>query len=100
MALTKKERDTRVVPALRARTQLGQILKRVRETKKRFIIVKRGDPQAVIISMEEYLTRFAPPIPEVAKLRREAKRKGLDKLSMRKIDQIIKKTRQGLREEK
>jgi prevent-host-death family protein len=100
MALTKKERDTRIVPALRARTQLGQILKRVRETKKRFVIVRRGDPQAVIMSMEEYVSLFAPPLPIVEKMRRTAKRKGLDKISMRTIDQEIKRARRELRDKK
>jgi prevent-host-death family protein len=100
MALTKKERDTRIVHALRARTQLGQILKRVRETKKRFVIVKRGDPQAVIMSLEEYVSLFAPPLRIVAKMRQAAKRKGLDKMSMRTIDLEIKRARKELRERK
>jgi prevent-host-death family protein len=100
MALTKKETETRVVPALRARTQLGQFLKRIRETKKRFVIVKRGDPQAVIMSMEEYVGLFAPPLPIVEKMRRIAKRKGLDKISMRAIDQEIKRARRELHKRK
>ncbi|HEX4378863.1 MAG TPA: type II toxin-antitoxin system Phd/YefM family antitoxin [Candidatus Acidoferrum sp.] len=96
MALTKKERDTQVVPALRARTQLGQILKRVRETKKRFIIVKRGDPQAVIMSLEEYLKLGEEPA-FLKRIHRAAKENGLDRLSMRDIDREIKTARKELR---
>jgi prevent-host-death family protein len=96
MALTKKERDTQVVPALRARTQLGQILKRVRETKKRFIIVKRGDPQAVIMSLEEYLKLGEEP-SFLKRIHRAAKENGLDRLSMRDIDREIKTARKELR---
>jgi prevent-host-death family protein len=98
MALTKKERDTRVVPALRARTQLGQILKRVRETNKQFVIVKRGDPQAVIMSMEKYMTLFGEPPAFLKRVHRAAREAGLDRLSMRDIDRIIKKSRKERRQ--
>jgi hypothetical protein len=62
--------------------------------------VKRGDPQAVIMSMEEYVSLFAPPLPIVEKMRRMAKRKGLDRISMRAIDQEIKLARRELRKRK
>jgi hypothetical protein len=68
--------------------------------RKRFIILRRGDPQAVIMSMEEYLSLFAPPLPIVRKMRQTAKRKGLDKISMRTINREIKRARQELREKK
>jgi prevent-host-death family protein len=100
MALTKKERDTRIVPALRARTQLGQILKRVRETNKQFIVVKRGDPQAVIMSMEKYMTLFGETPAFLKRIHRTAKENGLDRLSMRDIDRVIKKARKERRQNK
>jgi prevent-host-death family protein len=40
----------RIMPVLTARTQLGQILKRVRQNNERFVVDKRGEPQAVISS--------------------------------------------------
>ncbi len=97
MALTKKERDTRIVPALRARTQLGQILKRVREIKKRFVIVRRGDPQAVIMSIEEYVNTTGQTPEFLERIHRAAKKNGLDRMSMREIDRKIKKSRKELR---
>ncbi|MGH9417028.1 MAG: type II toxin-antitoxin system Phd/YefM family antitoxin, partial [Terriglobales bacterium] len=43
-----------IIPALTARTQFGQILRRVKQNKERFVVDKRGEPQAVIMSVEEY----------------------------------------------
>lgn len=90
---TNAKRVLRIVPALTARTQLGQILKRVRQNKERFVVDKRGEPQAVIMSVEEYLRNFARPIPVVEELRREAKTKGVDRSTLRAINQEIKRYR-------
>jgi prevent-host-death family protein len=87
------KRVPRIVPALTARTQLGQILRRVRKDKEKFVVEKRGEPQAVIISVEEYLRLFDKPIPAFEAIRREAKAKGLDRLTMRDINREIKRYR-------
>lgn len=91
------KRIPRIVPALTARTQLGQILRRVREDKDKFVVEKRGEPQAVIISVEEYLRLVDKPIPEFEAIRREAKAKGLDRLTMRDINREIKRYRRERR---
>ncbi len=54
----------RIVPALTARTQLGQILRRVKQNKERFFVDRRGEPQAVIMSFEDYLKNFTKPNPD------------------------------------
>lgn len=82
-----------MVSALTARTQFGQILKRARHNKERFVVGKRGEPQVVIMGIEEYLRNFAKPLPVVEEIRREAKAKGLDKLTMREINREIKRYR-------
>ena len=83
----------RVVPALTARTQLGQILKRVRQNKERFVVDRRGEPQAVIMSVEEYLRNFAKPPLVLQKVRRAAKAKGLDRIPLRTINLEIRRHR-------
>jgi putative PIN family toxin of toxin-antitoxin system len=55
----KAKRIANVIPALTARTQFGQILRRVRQNNERFVVDKRGEPQAVIMSVQEYLRTFA-----------------------------------------
>ena len=49
-----------VVSALTARTQFGQIMRRVKEKNERFVVDRRGEPQAVIMSIKDYLDAIAP----------------------------------------
>ena len=89
---------TKIVPALTARTQFGQILRRVKQNKERFVVDKRGEPQAVIMSVEDYLKNFVKrPPAAIAAIRREAKAKGLDQLSLREINLEIERTRRERR---
>jgi prevent-host-death family protein len=85
----------KIVPALTARTQLGQILKRVRQNKERFVVDKRGEPQAVIMSVEEYLMNFGKPPRVLQRIRLAAKNKGA--VSMRTINLEIKRYRRDRR---
>jgi prevent-host-death family protein len=87
----------RIVPALTARTQLGQILRRVKQNKERFFVDRRGEPQAVIMSFEDYLKNFTKPNPDLEKVRKAAKAKGLDRMTLREINREIKKYRQERR---
>jgi prevent-host-death family protein len=75
-----------VVSALTARTQLGQILKRVSTKNERFLVERRGDPQVIIMSVKDYIDTIAPTPDWLKEIGTEAKRKGLNKLSMRQID--------------
>lgn len=83
----------RVVPALTARTQLGQILRRVRENRERFVVGRRGEPQAVIMNVQEYLEHFARKSLAVERLRSAAKSRSLDALPLRTIDAEIRRHR-------
>jgi prevent-host-death family protein len=83
----------RIVSALTARTQFGQILKRAGQNRERFVVGKRGDPKVIIMGIEEYLRNFTKPLPVVEEIRREAKAKGLDRLTMRDINREIKRYR-------
>ena len=80
---------TNVVSALTARTQLGQIIKRASEKNERFVIGRRGEPHAIIMGIDDFIRTIAPPPKWLDEIRAEAKRKGLDKLSMRDIDREI-----------
>jgi prevent-host-death family protein len=91
----KSAKLLRIVPALTARTQLGPILKRVRQNKERFVVDRRGEPQAVIMSVEEYLGNFGRPPRVLEKIRQAAKDKPA--LSMRTINLEIKRHRRERR---
>lgn len=78
-----------VVSALHARSNFGKLLRRVSEEQKSLVIEKRGTPQAVLLSIRDYV-RLAAPEPEVLRLiGEESVRKGTDKLTSRQIDREI-----------
>ena|SRR5256885_2289991 len=87
----------KIVPALTARTQLGQILTRVRRNRERFVVDKRGEPQAVIMNVEEYLRHFAKTPEALAEIQKEAKAKKLNRLSLREINLEIRASRRERR---
>ena len=86
-----------VVSALDARTQLGQIMRRAKTGRERFVVDKRGEPQVVIIGIDDFLNNVAPESDILAAIRADAKRKGRDKISMRAIDREIKAYRREKR---
>ena len=88
---------TRIVPALTARTQFGQILRRVKHNKERFIVGRRGEAQAVIMGVEDYLRNFAKRPAALAEIQRAAKSHGHDPLSLREINVEIRRYRRGRR---
>lgn len=86
-----------VVSALDARTQLGQILKRVKNNNERFVIDRRGEPQAVIMSLADYIDAIAPPPAWLKRLWSASERRGTDRLSMRQINAEIATVRRETR---
>jgi prevent-host-death family protein len=77
---------TRKISALTARTQLGQIMTRAVENNDRFLVERNGEPAVLILSVADYIKTIAPPPDWLKNLQDEAKRKGLDKLTMEEID--------------
>lgn len=78
-----------IVSALHARSNFGKLLRRVSEERKSLVIEKRGTPQAVLLSIRDYV-RLAAPEPEILRLiGEESVRKGTDKLTSRQIDREI-----------
>ena len=87
---------TKNISALIARTQLGQILERVKKNQDRFLISKNGEPTAVILSVEDYLRNIVKQPDVLTKLQKQAKKAGTYKLSLEDIDAEIKAFRKGL----
>ena len=90
---TQPKTTSTMVSALTARTQLGQILQRVRTKNERFIIGRRGQPQAVVMSIEDYIDTIAPAPDWLKSAWAESKKNGTDKLTMREIDREIAEVR-------
>ena len=79
----------KVISALAARTQLGQIMRRARLEQTRFVVDRRGEPQIVIMGIEDFLRTIAPEKKILAAIRADARKKGKDKLSLREINREI-----------
>ena len=94
MATTKTAvKDSIMIPALRARSNFGKLLKRVERDGRGLVIEKRGTPRAILLSIRDYV-RLAAPEPEVLRaIGEESWRKGKASLSSRQIDRAIKATR-------
>ncbi|MDA2926583.1 type II toxin-antitoxin system Phd/YefM family antitoxin [Acidobacteria bacterium AH-259-G07] len=86
----------KVVSALTARTQFGEIMRRAKEEEDRFVVDKRGEPQVVIMGIKDFLKNLVAEPEVLAAIRAKAKRKGKNKLMMREIDQEIAKYRREL----
>ena len=86
---------TKVVSALTARTQLGAIMQRAREHQERFIVDRRGEPQVVILSVEDYFRNVVKQPASLIRLQKEAEKRRLDRLSMNAIDREIRRMRKS-----
>lgn len=91
--LRSRKTDPMVISALHARTNFGKLLLQVEDERRSLVIEKRGTPRAVLLSIRDYV-RLAAPEPDVLKiLGEESQRKGTDRLTSRRIDQVIRETR-------
>ena len=89
---------TRKITAVTARTQFGQIMERAVEHNDRFLVERNGEPAVLILSVADYVNALAPAPDWLKDIQADAKRKGLDKLTMADIDEEIAATRRERRE--
>lgn len=79
----------KVVSALEARTQFGQIMERAADRDERFIVDRRGEPTIVIMSVRDYINTVAPAHKVLARIGEASKRRGTNKLTAREIGEEI-----------
>jgi prevent-host-death family protein len=79
----------KVISALAARTQFGQILRRARQLQERFVVDKRGEPQVVIMGVKDFLKTVAPEPEVLAAIRAEARRSKRNRLTLPQINREI-----------
>lgn len=86
-----------LISVLAMRNQLGKIIDDAAKKGAFFVVEKRGEPKAVVMSLKEYI-RLAAPEPEILKLMGEdSQKQGKDKLSMAEIDAEIKAARKTVK---
>ncbi len=86
---TGSKRTNHVISALTARTQLGQILRRATQNNERFLVERRGEPQVIIMSLKDYVDSVASAPDWLKASWKDAERKGLNKLTTRRINAEI-----------
>lgn len=79
----------KIISALAARTQLGQIMRRARMDDTRFVVDRRGEPQVVIMGIRDFLKTIAPEKKTLAAIRQASRKRRKHKLSMREINREI-----------
>ena len=82
---------------LDVRANFGQLLQRVDEEGRSFVIEKRGSPRAVLLSIRDYV-RLAISEPEVLRvIGEESRSKKRSRLTARQIDRVIQASRKTRR---
>ncbi len=89
---------TRKITAVTARTQFGQIMDRAVEHNDRFLVERNGEPAVLILSVDDFVKTLAPTPGWLKDIQADAKRQGLDKLTMEEIDAEIAAARRERRE--
>ena len=89
---------TKKITAVTARTQFGQIMDRAVEHNDRFLVERNGEPAVLILSVSDFVNTLAPAPDWLKDIQHDAKRKGLDKLTMSDIDAEIAAARRERRE--
>jgi len=64
-------------------------MKRATENDERFMVDRRGQPQVIIMSVNDYIKTIAPPPKVLQEIWADSKRKGANKLTMRQINAEI-----------
>jgi prevent-host-death family protein len=79
----------KIVSALTARTQFGQIMRRAGRDNQRFVVDRRGEPQVVIMGVKDFIKTIAPEKKVLAAIRAASRKNGTNKLSLREINREI-----------
>jgi len=93
-----EDQTTFQLPSSSDRTDpVGSDLKRVRQHNERFVVGRRGEAQAVIMSVGDYLRNFAAAAAALKKVQRRAETMGTSRLSAKAIQTEIKRYRRQRR---
>ena len=64
-------------------------MRRAKNGRERFVVDRRGEPQVVIMGIEDFLRNVAPEPGVLAAIRTASKDAGTDKITMREINAEI-----------
>lgn len=85
------------ISAMAARSQFRELLRRAKEDDERFIVGQRGEPQAVIMGIRDFLETIAPETAVLSQIRAAAVKSGRSEMSIREINREIRASRKERR---
>lgn len=94
---TQSKANPRILSAAATRSKLGEVLRRVKEGQERFLIQQGGEPQAIVMSIDDYVDAVAPAPNWLESAWKEAEKNGIDQLSSEEIEREINLARQPRR---
>jgi prevent-host-death family protein len=80
---------TKFIDALTARTRFGELMEKAVENKTRFLVSRRGKPKVVVMSVEDYLNNIVKRSTLLTEIQMDAKKAGLDLMSLEEITSEI-----------
>lgn len=95
----KSKQSMRVIPATKAKTYFGDVLKRVYEQNEAQIVERAGMPVAVIISIEEYVSLRPDRAKELPRMEASARRQRARKALMQFLGEMQEGSEQFTEEE-
>lgn len=93
----QKQPVTKLIDALSARTQFGNVMNRAENENIRFLVSRRGKPKVVILSVEDYLRNIIRKPGILAEIQADAVKAGLDEMSDEEINAEITACRQAMK---
>ena len=86
---------TKLIDALSARTNFGNLMEQAEKQNLRFLVSRRGKPKVVILSVEDYLKNIIKQPEILTSIQISAQKAGLDQVSHEEIQTEIKAYRQS-----
>jgi hypothetical protein len=80
---------SKIISALTARTQFGQIMERAAQRNDRFIVEHRGQPKVIILGVRDFIEIVAPAPDELKVIWSESRRKDVKKLKGKDVEAEI-----------
>ncbi|MGE0087824.1 MAG: type II toxin-antitoxin system prevent-host-death family antitoxin [Desulfococcaceae bacterium] len=93
----ERELVTKLIDALSARTQFGNVMNRAENENIRFLVSRRGKPKVVILSVEDYLRNIIRKPSVLTEIQADALSAGLDEMSDEEISAEISACRQAMK---
>ena len=80
---------TKLIDALSARTNFGNLMEQAEKQNLRFLVSRRGKPKVVILSVEDYLKNIVKQPELLTTIQLNAKKAGLDQVGEEEIQAEI-----------